>query len=407
MAGCSVLKNRLIYVFVVVVLLLLVFIYEHEATYTALYAILLLPLVSLISALILRTRYIVKEEFSTQEVMKGDTLQYVFTLTNDSFLLCANAHVSFEADREATDTDIADRNLVLLPYKSNKLTFNVRAKYRGTYRVGVKEITIYDFLGIFKFTQKRDVKLKFTVNPLVVAISELPILRAVQDAAETHNSRFEENYSVVSDFRKYQPTDSWKKIHWKLSANKGELISKNFHATQKAVVTMCIDNSNIKGSRGNALILEDTMIECLVSVAQYCSIRGFPVKLHYMGSETSDVETDNFSYLYAIAAGIKFEEYEGFGDYLADFAKMQTDAVSVYLFLQHITDDIIESVKALRLFGSSVVVFIFTEDSPMQRYGVQQLSEVGVQCIHFDSLLEKEEFEYGMDSPSKVCHGKL
>ena len=389
------LKNRLIYFFVVAVLLLLVVIYEHEATYTALYAILLLPLISLISALILRNRYIVKEEFSSQEVIKSDTLQYVLTLTNASFLLCTNVHISFEADWEALDTDIADQSLFLMPYKSHELIFNVCAKYRGTYRVGVKEITIYDFLGIFKFKQQRDVKLKFKVNPLVLPVSGVPILHTVADAAETNNSRYDENYSAVSDFRKYQPTDSWKRIHWKLSANKGELISKNFHATQKASVTLCIDNSHIGGFRGNALLLEDTIIEGLVSVMHYCCVRGLPVKLYYIGSQTSDVESDNFDYLYAIAADIKFEPDESFGEYLADLVRVQEDAASVYLFLQHITDDIIEDVKALRLFGSSVVVFTFTEDSPVQRYGIQQLSEAGVQCIHFDSLMEKEVLEYG------------
>jgi len=174
-----------------------VFIYEHEATYTALYAILLLPLVSLISALILRNRYIVKEEFNAQEIMKGEILQYTFTLTNDSFLLCTNAYVSFSADWEAMDTDITDQSLFLLPYKSSELTFNIYPKYRGTYRVGVKEITIYDFLGIFKFTQTRDVKLKFKVNPSVRPISDFPILRTIADATETNNSLYDENYSVV------------------------------------------------------------------------------------------------------------------------------------------------------------------------------------------------------------------
>ena len=69
------LKSRLIYLFVVLVMFWLVNIYENYATYTALYTILLLPLVSLISALILRRRYIVKEQFSASEVLKGETLQ--------------------------------------------------------------------------------------------------------------------------------------------------------------------------------------------------------------------------------------------------------------------------------------------------------------------------------------------
>jgi len=129
---------------------------------------------------------------------------------------------------------------------------------------------------------------------------------------------------------------------------------------------------------------------------QYCTMRGFPVLMNYLGNDTNNVESDDFDYLYTIASGITFETSGDFADYLADFARTQADATSMYLFLQHITEDIIEDIKALRLFGSSVVVFTFTDDSPMQRYGVQQLSEVGVRCIRFESLVEREEFDYGI-----------
>ena len=388
------LKNRLTYLVVVVVLFQLVYIYERDMTYVAFYAVLILPVMSLISTLILRKRFTVTEALSASEVAKGDTLQYVFTLTNNSFLLCTNVHIMFEADSTALTTDIKGRHFPVPPYKSHSLTFNVGTKYRGVYSVGVSDITLYDFLGIFKFRQKHDARLEFTVNPRVSPIASLPISSAEQDAADVHNFLQDENYSVVSDLRKYQPGDGYKKIHWKLSAKKGELISKNFQATQKTCIALIFDNSTVLGSsRDNALALEDSMVEALVSVMAYCSEQGFPIELYHMGTEPGEAASGNFDYLYTVAAGIRFGKFGSFGDYFANYVRMQTDAASMVLFLQKITDDVIAAVKMLLILGNNVIVFTFSTD-PATQSGLSQLDELGVQCIRFNELIERESKDF-------------
>ncbi|MCL2853314.1 MAG: DUF58 domain-containing protein [Defluviitaleaceae bacterium] len=382
-------KNRLAYVIVVVVLFQLVYIYENDMTYVAFYAVLMLPVMSLISALVLRGRFAVTEALSAAEVAKGDSLEYIFTLTNNSFLLCTNVHVSLEADSTALVADATEKYFSIPPYKSHSLKFNVGTKYRGVYSVGIREITLYDFLGIFKFKQKHGGRIEFTVNPTVLSIPSLPISSAEQDAADAHNFLQDENYSIISDLRKYQPSDGYKKIHWKLSAKKGELISKNFQATQKTCIALVIDNSYIAvGSKESALALEDSMVEALVSVMAYCSGQGFPVKLYCMGNEPGEASTGSFEYLYTVAADLRFGKFGRFDDYFANHVRMQTEAASMVLFLQEITEDAAAAIKTTLLFGNNVIVFAFSNSSATQR-GLTQLGELGVHCIRYEELLHE------------------
>jgi len=355
-------------------------------TYAAFYAIIMLPVMSLLSAFVLRRNLSVYQKLSADQISKGDTLGYEFTLTNNSFLLCTNVSVLFDADSAALVTDISDASFPIPPFRCNRLEYSVSAKYRGVYSVGVCEVILYDFLGIFKLRKKYAERLEFTVNPRITLIPSLPISSATQDAADVQNFLSDENYSVISDLRRYQPTDGYKKIHWKLSAKKGELISKNFQATQKTIIELIIDNSRIGGAKDSILALEDSMVEALVSVMAYCNEHDYPVQLYHMGSEISEAAKGSFEYLYATAAGMRFGEYGKFDEYFANYVRMQTDAASVGLFVQHISDGVVEAAKTLILFGNNVLVFVFSDDSHTKR-NAAQLNELGVLCVRFDDTI--------------------
>jgi len=379
-----VLKNRLAYIVVVIVLFQLVYIYEHNMTYAAFYAALMLPLISLAATLVLRRKLVISEELSAYEVVKGGRVRYIFTLNNGSFLLCTNVHVSFGTSSPALEADADDGSFSVLPFKSRSVSFDVTTKYRGVYSVGAESITLYDFLGLFKFRQGYAGGVEFVVNPSVKPVSGLPMLAAVQDTAEARSFMQDENYSIISDLRKYQPTDGYKKIHWKLSAKKGELISKNFQITQRTSVSLVFDSSAVKGLHGeDAMKREDLMVEALVSVMSEVSGQSCPVELRIMGKDERGAQTGAFEYLYKVAAGIRFADYGRFDDYFANIVRMQSEASGMVLFLQHITDSTAAAIKTLVFFGCNVVVFAPAEDAS-EKDGIAKLEEMGVLCISYE-----------------------
>ncbi|MCL2375814.1 MAG: hypothetical protein FWC76_00320, partial [Defluviitaleaceae bacterium] len=68
------LKNRITYIVVLVALILLIVLYEDSITYMALYAVLALPLLSLVLTFVSRRRFTVEERITQDNIIKGETV---------------------------------------------------------------------------------------------------------------------------------------------------------------------------------------------------------------------------------------------------------------------------------------------------------------------------------------------
>jgi hypothetical protein len=311
---------------------------------------------------------------------------------NNSFLPYTSVRVRFKANSAAVTADFADKFFSIGPYKNHEIVFNVSAKYRGNYEVGVANIMVYDFLGLFRFEQKHDHAFVLTVRPRVLDIAGLPLSKADSGAENVKSFTAEEDYAVISDLRKYQPTDGYKKIHWKASAKKNELVSKNYQNTKRNSVVLLLDNSQTRANgdkKGEdaTMAMEDLIMEAYVSTLSYCTRHMFTCSLYYMGDEENEGATGNFDYLYSIASKISFEGHDVFDAYLTAYSKMQADAENVLIFAQEITDGLFATAQTLNVFGNNVVIFHFRDPNPDELKRIARLGEIGINAIDFRRIL--------------------
>jgi len=385
-------KNRLIYGMVLGVMLSLVFLQEAPMTYLALYAVLILPFLSLLLAFVSRIRleirekqpvlslqdyFTVSEALSSNYVTKGEAVLYKLNVKNNSFLPCLCAKVSFAADNAALDVDSVAQYFSVKPKESSELTVELSAKYRGKYEVGIQSIVRYDLLGLFRFKQKRNEKRSFTVVPRILPMAFLPLDARINDLASAQTYIPDEDYSIVSDLRKYQPTDSHKRIHWKASAKKNELISKNFGETERQSAVLCIDNTD------TSLDLEDTMMEALASVMAYCNRNGYSVSLRYLGDTDTGFHS-SFDYLYKEIANLTFQESDTFDDYFKQSISHHQEAMNLILFAQDVTERLLALIQSLRQSGSHVILFYFPDQTDGEI--MKKLKEWNLCCIDFHTF---------------------
>lgn len=381
-------KNRITYIFALVALVALVFIHEATMTYIALYTVLILPIFSLFLTLLSRRRFLIKERLMQESILKGEVTQYVISVQNRSFMPAASLLVRFKVDSPAVVIDLTEQVMAIAPFRSKKASFNVEAKYRGHYKIGVSEIVLYDFLGLFKFKQKHDKSLNLTVRPLTVTINPLPIAAAQTGDDEHRVFSYEEDYAVISDLRKYIPTDGYKKIHWKISAKKNELISKNFQSTKRNTVVFLIENSSklAQGYYANpqeyAAKLEDEMMQGLVSAMAQVAGKGNLCALYHINSAGGEYSTDG-EWLYDQACEIRFEEYDqsDFASFLAVFTKMQADAENVVMIVKKITPHIADIAQELKIFGNNVIIMYYESDKWETDETVHALQDRGIHCL--------------------------
>jgi uncharacterized protein (DUF58 family) len=352
----------------------------------ALYVVLVLPLLSFGLTAVSRRQFSVQESLNRDNVVKGEVVQYTFNVKNNSFLPYTSVRVRFKASSAAVTADFTDKFFSIGPYKNHEIEFNVSAKYRGNYEIGVENIMLYDFLGLFRFEQKHGHAFILTVRPRVLDIAALPLSKADSGTQNVKNFTSEEDYAVVSDLRKYQPTDGYKKIHWKASAKKNELISKNFQNTKRNSVVLLLDNSEIEGDKKDedaAAAMEDLMMEAYVSTLSYCARQMFSCSLYFIGDEQNEGAGGGFDYLYTIASKIAFAGQDVFDAYLMAYSKMQEDADNVLIFAQEISDALFATAQTLSLFGNSVIVLYFRDLRDDETKKIAGLGDMGIAAIDF------------------------
>ena len=380
------LKNRLTYAMVAFVLFLFIYLQEHRMTYMAFYAVLIMPILSYSIGLFSKRYFSIDQMLSNDIISKAQKTVYTVTIRNRSFLPCSFARIRLEACAIGLDTSSRERYFSLLPYKNYAFDFQINGIYRGEYAVGIKDITCYDFLGLFQFKLPVSELLTLTITPRIISISDLSLDSAVQDAADSRNYIQGEDYSNIAELREFQPTDSYRQIHWKASAKKGELISKNFHEEERHAAAFFVDNSRISRHLSAALEKEDRMMERVVSVMSYCHRAGYPISLEAIGVKRVDFTID-FTRLYQEASKIPFRGSSGFNVLLNDYLNSGQVPMNLFVFISVVNDALLVVIMSLVIAGNHMTIFLFKH---VGDHMIRKLRMMDVDLVFIDDNGSKE-----------------
>lgn len=381
-------KNRFVYFSTLILLAILIFIHETPMTYMALYSVLILPVFSFLFTILSRNSFTISENLEKDSIVKGEEATYFFTVKNNSFLPCTNVGIHFESESPAIDVAFTDKIFSVMPHKSYQAKFELTAKYSGKYELGVKSVILYDFLGLFSFKQPHKNKINIKIRPNVLSINPLPLAKSDQGDDMSRNNNQEDDYSNISDLRKYQPTDGYKKIHWKASARKNELMSKNFSSNVQDSTVILLDNTSIKTPLKPSLIeiekklkKEDILLETCAALLSYSHKNMFLTELGCMGTKIP-IKGD-FNYLYNTLEKIKFSD-DNFDNYVYDFHQNLLESTNIIIISQKISDRLVTTVSEMSLSGNNVIIIYFeTSDTKV----AMSLSEYNkVNCFNFNEI---------------------
>ncbi|MCL2568496.1 MAG: DUF58 domain-containing protein [Oscillospiraceae bacterium] len=371
-------KNRVVYGFVVLVFLALVLLRAEPMTYLALYAVLILPALSFLIALAAKYGLVITETLCPDYAQKGETVLYTVTARNRTPFPVSALHVRFQAEA-GVEVDCWEAVFSVRPLRQQEAVFSVSAPYRGNYALWVDEVRLYDFLGLFSFRKAQSEALTLTVAPQIWAIAPLP-LATVELAGQVRDYRKDEGDRSLSELRLHQPTDDYKKIHWKASAKRNELISRDFLEPRRQSAVFLMDHSPVAASPLEALAFEDLMADGLVSALYECNRQGYSISLR---TESGDAAfTDDFARLFRRAVGLRFDASETMEDQLSRLVQTREGAMNLVALAQTLSENVCALLRTLQLSGSRVILFYFealAETDPR----LLALRAIGVHCLRF------------------------
>lgn len=199
---------------------------------------------------------------------KNDTCEMTVTIHNRS--LFPTTPIELEIENDAGVISFDKQVLVtLLPFEKQSFKVTFQAKICGPSVVGIRKVSITDYLGILSFPVKRAGKqlFKVAVIPDVTDVSPrndklMEVMQASNNLEESEESVECSSYTFGGfpgyESREYTAGDPLKRINWKQSAKRGMLMVRLDDMMSSKTVNVVLD-STFAGTP--PVLLEKTMDE--------------------------------------------------------------------------------------------------------------------------------------------------
>lgn len=350
--------------------LVFIYFYGGEIPYTIFYVIVLLPVVSLLYTLLVFVRFKYGQDTDKKFVTKGDKVNFIFSIHNEDFFLFPYVKVSFYGAKTVFANQFQVKNFSLAPFHGRTFSFELLCNYRGNYEIGIDSVEIEDFLGLFKFRYSVFDPKFVTVYPRIVYLDRFLLKTDFQSESHSVLNSRQEDMSTVADVRNYAFGDSLKRIHWKLTAKSGSIMVKKFQSTSETSVVMVLDLKKNNYNNGENVMIEDKVIESVVSVLHYCLYNWIPVNLVYYSDGLVNINSRNhlmFNEIYELLAKVKFNQSIPVKDLVEVYVNGTIAKTNILIFTSNLDYELYNQIYKTSVSGYDVSL-IYT--SPEKITGV-------------------------------------
>jgi len=381
-------RNRLLYGGLFLGVALSALLYGDALMFMTLYALVIMPLISLLFAFATLYGLRMKQQTAETTVVKGEAGRYVVTVHNSIYIGLGSIQCSFKEGNFAIETEATDRYIEIQPFmKPQQIHFNFTVKYWGIWQMGLDSIEMNDFLGLFRLRRKISQKFEIVAYPRITELEHMQLAVHLLSKAPANLVSAQEDYTDITDVRPYEPSDPIKKVHWKLTAKRGEWIVKNYQSSSLNSMAILVDSKKQTIYHEDRIKLEDTMIEHAVAVLRYCLRQQMPVDLLF-GNHVRETgrHIGDFDPIYNVLANLSFTE-EDFSvhDALVKYLNETSRNVNMVILTSKLDMPLYEQILNAVRFGHYIAVMYF-EPKKMTRSSVsgavfERLQSSGLNCV--------------------------
>jgi uncharacterized protein (DUF58 family) len=273
-------NNILYYVIVVLFIGWMAYFFHSYILAMMVLAMVLLPVVSFV--LLRLSVKGLKISLSDNETVysRGEVYKLKIKVSNKSFVPVLNYYFKLEMKNAfSEEAQVRYINLAVPVRGSRVVDIDIRPTLCGRIDICVADVRVRD---LFSFFEKRikldlnstaDYRISLKVMPLKAELeSEIRVAENASDEAE--NIGKNETGDETVDIREYNPGDSLKNIHWKLSAKKTELFVRDRGENTKDTAILLFE---LNADELNGVL--DLVYSVLIG---YCEA-GQPIRLYWAG----------------------------------------------------------------------------------------------------------------------------
>lgn len=308
--------QKILYPLFLIFATVLVSYYGGPVPYLLFYFAIMLPVLALLYSVYVYVRFRIVQEVS-RTVVKAQKVPYRLLLANEDFLPFVNLTLHYYSDRVSIGEGTGGtgeqktEGLCLLGHQKLSVDTKMYCKYRGTYPVGVKSVSVTDFLGLFTINYPLRDQIRLTARPRILPLEQLAVSLEQKDPKNNLFSVKKLQEQPDLELRRYQAGDPLKLVHWKNSARAGELLVRRQMPEELYETVILMDLTPVRAEGEERFRTEDNIIEAAIAFVHHYYIKNIPVRVVYMQKdERKEVLVDagtGFDGFYDLCADITFD----------------------------------------------------------------------------------------------------
>ena len=374
--------------------LILISIYGGTVSYGIFFGLTLVPVISFLYILFVRIFYRIYQEIGSRNIVSGQSVPYYFVLKNESWFAFAGIKVFFFSDFSYVEELPEEIEYELLPGEQYKYETSFVCKYRGEYEVGIKEIVISDFWGLFSIKSAIRGAKKVIVAPKLIQLDELKSVMDISAMMQRDNLQTTELDAVT---REYAAGDALKQINWKATARMQKLMSRKPVGEEKRGVALVFDTKRYDKKPTVYLPIENKILEIVLALALFISKNNIPVSFFYGQNNTQtglrQGRLNSVGDMDGFYEQIKKVHFDQNADMRSDLQRvlqegMLMDKAVVFFVLHEMSDDILRVTYQLATNDTTVICYVVTDENIEEFY---TMSDLGRRIIAITPEDELEE----------------
>lgn len=283
------------------------------------YFMLMLPILALLYVQYVYFRFRIVQQVD-RYVDKGVPIPYRLKLANEDWLMMSGISLNFYTDTVSVTKRKNDGvpvsyahepdRLFLLPHQQQKVDLELSCKYRGTYPVGVKSVSITDFFGLFTITYPMMAQIRLTARPRILTLGQLQSKLSKWDPKKAPPSSSLVQEQLDYELRKYIQGDALRSVHWKNSARAGELLVRK-QAPQELFELIIIMDCTLfpEEAELKRMQIEDNIIEAALALLYDACLQKVRARVVWCSDKIREIMIDNmksFDIFYNLCAELTF-----------------------------------------------------------------------------------------------------
>ena len=266
------------------------------------------------------------------------------------------------------------------PFQKHDMSLPLATRHVGQFDALLDALEIQDVFGLFRMRKKPwNPGESLLVLPRPFDI-EKPRFTLGDDGAAAL-ARTQEDYNAPEDVRAYRPGDAMKRIHWKLSSRKRELLVRRFETPAPPDTLILLDCDTPRGGQGvfeGGECLRDALCETAVAIARLQMEDGSPIRVPIYGDRANEFSSDNaasLALLQEMLARQPFGSGEDFSRVLnLELRRMRRTGATI-IITTRLDAQIVEAVSRIRRMGPSARLYLvtYTPDAPEDQPFVSRL----------------------------------